>query len=101
MINFAVVEIAGKQYKIMPNSEILVNFLGEIKSLTCDKVLLLSKDGRLSVGNPYLKDTLDFEVLASMRTRKIRVATYKAKANTRKIRGSRPILSKIKLKAKA
>ena len=41
MINYAVCEINGKQVKVTPNSDILVDFLGDVKALSCDKVLLI------------------------------------------------------------
>lgn len=99
MFNYAVVEIAGRQYKIEPGSELLVNHLGEVKTFECDKVLLLSEGDKISVGSPYLKEKLKFEVIDTVRGKKIRVATYKAKANTRKVKGSRSINSRIKLQS--
>lgn len=95
-MRYAVVEIAGRQYKVVPNQVLTVDNLGDIKTFECDKVLLLAGDS-LSLGNPYLKDKLMFEVLESKREPKIRVATYKAKAKTRKVRGSRRSVSVIKL----
>lgn len=98
MLKFAVVEIAGRQYKVSPDQKIMVDYLGDIKQLKCDKVLLRVDDSALSLGKPYLKDSLDFEVLDHKRGPKIRVATYHAKANTRKVKGSRRHTSTVALK---
>lgn len=99
MMTYAVVEISGRQYKVTPGKELEVDLLGDIKSLDCDKVLLMVEGDKLEVGNPYLKSKLTFEVLGSERKRKIRVAKYHAKANTRKVTGSRREVSKIRLTA--
>ncbi len=98
MLNYLVVEISGRQYKVTPETVLTVDFLGEgLETFECDKVLLRSDDGKLEVGTPFLKDKYTFDVVGVNREKKIRVATYKAKANTRKVRGSRRIVSKIKL----
>lgn len=99
MISFAVVEISGKQYTVTPNKVLEVDYLGDIKTLDCDKVLLISEGDKLSVGQPFLKDKLTFEIEGSKRKEKIRVATYHAKANFRKVKGQRQTVSRIKLKA--
>ncbi len=97
MLKYAVVEISGRQYKVEPNKPFLVSFLGEVKKMECDKVLLLSDGDKIQVGMPYLKNKLSFDVLNTKKGEKIRVMTYKAKANTRKVRGSRAKYSKIQL----
>lgn len=97
MIKYAVVEIAGKQYQVAPGQELLVNSLGDVTEIKCQNVLLLVDDKGIQVGEPYLKDSLTFQVLEEVKGEKIRVAKYHPKANTRKVIGSRSRLSKIKL----
>lgn len=100
MLNYAVVEISGRQFKVIPNTSFLVDFLGEeVKTLECDRVLMISDGEKLEIGTPYLKEKLTFEVLGAKKQTKIRVAKYHAKANTRKVKGSRRTLSEIKLQA--
>jgi large subunit ribosomal protein L21 len=96
-MKYAIVEIQGRQYRIEPGKELLVNNLGEIKNLVCDRVLLMVVGDKVAVGMPYLKETLEFEVLENLKGPKIRVAKYHSKANTRKVKGSRSKLSKVKL----
>ena len=98
MINYAVCEINGKQVKVTPNSDILVDFLGDVKALSCDKVLLIKDGEELKIGTPYLKDVLDFDILETKKGAKIRVAKFHTKANYRRVIGSRQKFSKIKLK---
>lgn len=97
MLNYAVVEIKGKQYIIAPNKHFTVDFLGEIKSLECDKVLLKLNGDNLEIGNPYLKDKLSFKVMESTSPLKIRVSKFHAKANYRRTIGSKQKYSRITL----
>ncbi len=90
MLEFAICEISGKQYKVVPKQEVLVDWLGEdIKKLEA-AVLLMSEGGKVQVGTPFLKEKLSFEVLGTTKAKKIRVAKFHAKANFRKVTGSRP-----------
>lgn len=127
-MQYAICEIAGRQYKVVPGEALVVNNLftkrfqdsadqkivkslkssldskstedyklAESKSLKVDKVLLMVDGDQVEVGTPYLKTVLEFEVLESVRGTKIRVAKFHAKANYRRVRGSRSRLTKIKL----
>jgi large subunit ribosomal protein L21 len=100
MLKYAVVEITGRQYLVEPGKELLVNNLGEVKNLECERVLLLSDGEKLQFGDPYLKEKLSFDVLEQVKSKKIRVFKYHAKANTRKITGSRAVMSKIRISEK-
>ncbi len=97
MLNYYLVEISGKVYKIEPRKEYLVNFLKDEKILETDRVLMESAEGGIKLGYPYLKKILKFEVLAHSKGKKIRVAKYSAKANYRKVKGLTPVFSRIKL----
>ncbi len=101
MFKYAVVEIAGKQYKILPEKILLVDYLGEINTYECPKVLIKAEDDKVVLGNPYIeKEKVVFDVLSKQRQPKVRVATYHAKANTRRVVGSKKIMSQIKLQDK-
>ena len=54
---FAVVEIAGQQYKVSPNDTIYVNLLEKNsgEKLSFNKVLLTSDGSTVKVGSPALK----------------------------------------------
>ena len=54
---FAVIETGGKQYKVRSGDELDIERLDVAKSKTIrlDKVLLLSKDGSVEVGRPFVK----------------------------------------------
>jgi large subunit ribosomal protein L21 len=96
-MDYAVVEISGRQYKVQPGKKLSVDFLGEITTLECDKVLLIAKDDNLEIGTPYLSKKLVFDVLGSRKEAKIHVAKFHHKANFRRKTGSRRITTSIQL----
>ena len=100
MFDFAICEISGKQYKILPNQEQLVDWLGENTKKLEVSVLLLSEGGKVKVGTPYLKEKLTLECLGTVKANKIRVAKFHAKANFRKTVGHKAKLTKVTLSVK-
>lgn len=88
MISFAVLEVKGKQYKVTPGQKFLVDLVGEDQPEA--KVLMLSEDGKLQMGNPYLDSKLKLKVIEDRKLPKIRVAKFHAKANYRRVTGIRP-----------
>ena len=54
---YAIVEIAGQQFKVEAGKEIFVNRLPQAKdsNVEFDKVLLLENEGKVKVGTPYVK----------------------------------------------
>lgn len=94
MFKYAVCEIGGKQVKVIPN----VAFNVALQSGKDDieaKVLLISEDGKLQLGKPYLKEPLKLKRVEDIKGKKIRVAKFHAKANYRKVTGAREKLTKI------
>lgn len=100
MINYAVCEINGKQYKVVPGKGLSVDWLGEdVKNIEA-KVLLISESNSLKIGKPYLDKTLKLDSLGSVKGEKIRVARFHAKSNYRRVRGSRQNLTQVMLSVK-
>ncbi len=93
MFDFAIFEIGGKQFKVLPN----VPF--EVKIKTGDKpeakVLLISEAGKVTLGKPYVKDTIALTVMEETRGPKIHVYKFHAKANFRKHTGFRSKMTKV------
>ena len=54
---YAIVEIAGQQFKVSEKQEVFINRIDskEGSKIILDKVLLLDKDGKIDVGIPTLK----------------------------------------------
>lgn len=93
MLDFAVCEIDGKQVKIVPNLEIKVDSITG-KEMEVN-VLLLSSEGKIEIGKPYLKEKLTLKNVGDVKNKKVRVAKFHAKANFRKVTGSRPRKTKL------
>lgn len=86
MLRYAVCEISGKQYKIVPGSSVGVDWLGDETKKLEVKTLLVAEDDGVKIGTPYLKEELPLEVVGEKKT-KIRVAKFHAKANYRRVTG--------------
>lgn len=97
MLNYAICELKGKQYKVVPNQAIEVAYLGEEdKDIEVD-VLLLSEDDKLKIGTPFLKEKLTLKRVENTKGEKIRVSKFHAKANYRKTIGFRSKLTRVVL----
>ena len=89
---YALVEIKGKQYRVSPGTEIVVDRLSaaQAESFDLDSVLLLSDGRDVRVGNPYVADArVRARVAGEERGRKIRVSTYRRRKRTQRTRGHR------------
>lgn len=100
MLNYAICEISGKQYKVVPNQALEVDYQGEGMKNIEAAVLLLSEGGKVKLGKPYLKEKLTLDFVESARGKKIRVSKFHAKANYRRSRGYRSKLTKVVLAVK-
>lgn len=96
MLEYAVLEIAGKQYKVSPNKPIEVDWLGDIKEIEAN-VLILAENGNLKIGNPYLKEKIKLTSQGLIKKKKVRVAKFHAKVNYRRVLGSRRKMTKLVL----
>ena len=95
---YAIIENGGKQYKAIEGNYIEVDLLpDEIgKKKTFDKVLLLSVDEKVEVGNPYLKSiSVNTTVLSHFKGEKITVFKYRAKQRYRVKTGHRQKYSRV------
>ncbi|HEY3363721.1 MAG TPA: 50S ribosomal protein L21 [Symbiobacteriaceae bacterium] len=91
-MTYAIVETGGKQYRVQPGDVVRIEKLeaGEGEKVVLDKVLLVSKDGALTVGVPYVSGaTVTGTVKKQGRAPKIIVFKYHAKVNYRKKTGHR------------
>ncbi len=98
-MKYAVIKIQGHQYKVSEKDEILVDKLGETKAEA--EVLLISEDGKVALGKPFLKDakvTLKI-VEPIVAGEKIYVAKYKAKSRYRRRIGFRPKYTKLLIRS--
>ena len=97
---YAVIEACGKQYKVEEKDVVFFEKLDaeEGKKVTFDKVILVSDDGKVQVGNPYVKGVkVEGKVVAHGKGKKIIVFKMKAKKNERKKQGHRHPYTKVEI----
>jgi large subunit ribosomal protein L21 len=91
-MKYAVIQLAGKQYKVAEGDQLVVNRLtqeagSEVKT---SDVLLVVKDGKVEVGTPLVKGaSVTLKVVSHDKGEKLRVTTYHAKSRYRRTRGHR------------
>lgn len=91
---FAIVEIAGKQYKVSVGESVTVDRIpGDVGSvITLDKVLMLSDGKKTDIGTPYVKNVhVTSKITSQEKGEKINVRRYKSKVRYRRSRGFRPM----------
>lgn len=98
---FAVIELAGHQYKVEKGSTFEVESLGleEGNEHVCESVLLVSADGETAtIGKPFIAGaTVTLKILGNERGDKIRVFKMKPKKRYRKTFGHRSYLSQVEV----
>lgn len=96
MLNYAICEISGKQYKVIPGKSFEVSLQKPGDSVEA-AVLLLSEDDKLKIGTSYLKEKITLKRVEDSKGIKIRVSKFHAKANYRKTIGYRSKITKLVL----
>ncbi len=99
---YAIVEIAGQQFKVEEENKIFVHRLqNEVgDKLEFDKVYLVDKDGDVKVGAPTVEGAkVNVEVLEHVRGDKVRVFKKKRRKGYQKQTGHRQDFTKILIKS--
>ena len=97
---YAIIETCGRQYKVSEGAIVLFEKLDveEGKTVTFDKVLLVSNDNDVKVGSPLVAGAkVEGTVMAQGKHKKIIVFKYKAKKNYRRKQGHRQPFTKVKI----
>ena len=97
---YAIIESGGKQYKVAQGDVVFFEKLDaeEGKKVTFDKVILVSEDGKVQVGNPYVKGVkVEGKVVSHGKAKKIIVFKMKPKKNYRRKQGHRQPYTKVEI----
>ncbi len=97
---YAIIESCGKQYKVAEGDVVFFEKLDaeEGKKVTFDNVVLVSNDGKVQVGNPYVKNVkVEGKVVSHGKAKKIIVFKMKAKKNYRRKQGHRQPYTKVEI----
>ena len=84
---YAMIEACGRQYKVQEGDVVFFEKLDaeEGKKVTFDKVILVSDDKKVQVGNPYVTGVkVEGKVVSHGKGKKILVFKMKAKKNYRR-----------------
>ncbi len=97
---YAIVNIAGQQFKVEENQEIFVHRQtgSEGDKIKFDEVLLKSRDGKVEVGAPTLAQaSVSATILSHVKGEKVIVFKKKRRKNYRVKNGHRQSFTKIKI----
>ncbi|HHW49742.1 MAG TPA: 50S ribosomal protein L21 [Clostridiaceae bacterium] len=97
---YAVIETGGKQYKVQEGDVVFIDKLAvdEGSEVVFDKVLAVSKEGTIDVGNPFVQDaSVTAKVIGHGKSRKIIVFKYKPKKGYRRKQGHRQPYTKVQI----
>ena len=97
---YAIIESCGRQYKVTEGDVVFFEKLevAEGKKITFDNVVLVSEEGKVQVGSPYVKGVkVEGKVVSHGKHKKIVVFKMKAKKNERKKQGHRQPYTKVEI----
>ena len=97
---YAIVNIAGQQFKVVKDQQIIVNRLEgeEGKKVDFKDVLLVDNDGKLKIGAPLIKGaTISATIVGHLRGDKVIIFKKKRRKGYEKKTGHRQDLTKIQI----
>lgn len=100
MVKIAVVKIGGHQFLVKENDFLVVDYLDkkEGEKIVLDTLAIFDEEGKVVIiEKDKLKDQVEAKVISHGKGEKIRVARFKAKVRYRRVKGFRPLLTKIKI----
>ena len=97
---YAIVEIAGHQFKVQKDQQVYVNRLDveEGKKVTFDRVLLVDDNGKVTVGAPAISGAqVSAQVERHLKGDKVLIFKKKRRKGYQKLNGFRASLTEIKI----
>ncbi len=97
---YAIVEIAGHQYKVRKDQQLYVNRMpqAEGESVKLDRVMLVDNDGKVSVGAPVIDGaSIDAKVVSHLKADKVIVFKKKRRKGYQKSNGHRQHISLLEI----
>lgn len=95
MPNYAVIALGGKQYRVREGETLIVDRLADEEGASISPRVLATGDSDGIADGGAVTATIEEHLLGS----KIRVFTYKPKRNSRKTRGHRSRLSRVRIES--
>ena len=97
---YAIVDIAGQQFKVQKSQQIFVHRLegNEGDTVNFDKVLLVDNEGTVAVGMPTVKGaSISAKIVSHLKGDKVLVFKKKRRKGYAKLNGHRQYLTKIEI----
>ena len=97
---YAIIESCGKQYKVAEGDVVFFEKLDaeEGKKITFENVVFVSDEGKVQIGNPYVKGVkVEGKVVSHGKAKKIIVFKMKPKKNYRRKQGHRQPYTKVEI----
>ncbi len=95
---YAIIETGGKQYQVKEGDVLFVEKLDAEGETSFDKVILVSSDGKITTGAPYVDGaSVKATILKNGRAKKITVFTYKPKKGSKRKMGHRQPYSQVRI----
>ncbi len=97
---YAIVEIAGQQFKVEKGRKLYVHRLAgeENSSMSFDKVLLTDADGKVQVGTPVVKGaSVKAKILRHLKDDKVLIFKKRRRKGYQTLNGHRQYLTQIEI----
>lgn len=97
---YAIVEIAGQQFKVEKDQKVFVHRLAQDEGaqVDFDKVLLIDEDGKIKVGTPVVKGAkVTAKVLTHLRGDKVKIFKKKRRKGYQTLNGHRQDFTQIQI----
>jgi large subunit ribosomal protein L21 len=99
---YAIVDIAGQQFKVEKDQKLFVHRLEseEGKKVSFDRVLLIDTGNKVTVGDPVIKGaSVDAKVVSHLKGDKVLVFKKKRRKGYKKLNGHRQYLTQIQIES--
>jgi len=99
-VMYAIVDIAGQQFKIENEQEVIVHRLeGEVGSkVEFDQIMLLENNGKIAVGKPFIEGAkVTATILSHLKGDKVTIFKKKRRKGYQKSSGHRQFLTKLQI----
>ena len=98
---YAIIQVAGRQYRIAPDEQFEVDKLDVEPggSLTVDDVMLVADGENVEIGTPILPYKVNLEVVEHDRHKKVTSITFKRRGGMRRTHGHRQQFTVVKVKS--
>jgi len=96
---YAIVEIAGKQYKVEKDMVVNVDKLQKSEGdMTIEKILMFANGEDVRIGQPYLKDIkITAKLIGNIKGKKVRGIKFRRRKNYTRTKGHRQNYTQLKI----